>query len=519
MKIEELEMVKPLATKEDLQAVDITHRIEQLTDFIRLCEGRANQFQLAQAGRDLERVRQRMALGADFTVAALVGGTGSGKSTLFNALTGFDFADAGELRPTTERATACTWRANADDLLDYLEIDLDRRIEHDSILTPVPNELEGLVLLDLPDHDSVQQANSVTVGRLMPLIDVLIWVVDPQKYADQLLHREYLESLRTRARSMFVVMNHADMVLESQLPLLLDDLRKLLRQDGLGEVPVFPVSALHRQGLAPVREILSGVAKGVSTTVHTAAAELDAVTARLGGEVSPFEVEPVKADLVPLVDSIARASGVPAVVAAIAESGSGVAQKVLSRPEQPALTMVNAIRDDWVNTISAALLPAWKEQVSGAVAPADKLRRRIGNIYAAISLPKLSRVGFFLAAALSVILFGLAVAVAAGALENLWGSLAASLFGGTAGASTLLFSADGVAGPLLKIIIASVLAVLALVIYLVALNRKRKQAKILAQEYSQEVQNQLLLVLDELWLQEAKAELLRHRQARLLLAG
>ncbi|MDY5585460.1 MAG: GTPase [Arcanobacterium sp.] len=519
MKIEELELVQPLATKTDLQASDIEKRIEQLTEFINLCDGRANPFELAQAGRDLERVRQRMALGAEFTVAALVGGTGSGKSTLFNALTGFDFADAGELRPTTERATACTWRANADDLLDYLEIDLDRRIEHDSILTPVPNELAGLVLLDLPDHDSVQQANSVTVGRLMPLIDVLIWVVDPQKYADQLLHREYLEALRTRARSMFVVMNHADTVLESQLPVLLDDLRRLLVQDGLGEVPVFPISALHRQGLDPVKEILSTVAKGASTTVHTAAAELDAITARLGGEVSLIEAELDRADLAPIAESIARASGVPAVVAAISESGSGVTKTALSRPEQPALTMVNAIRDDWVNTICAALLPAWKKEVEAAVAPADKLRRRVGNIYSSIALPGFSRGGFFFAISLSVVLFALAVAVIGGALENLFGSLVASLFGGTAGVSSLLVTADGVAGILARIIVASILALIAVVVYLVAANRQRQRAKNLAEKYSQEVHEQLLLVLDELWLQNASIELARHRKARMLLVS
>ena len=125
-------------------------------------------FVASRAQDDLRRAQERMRVGIDTTVAALVGGTGSGKSTMFNAITELNFADQGDIRPTTERAAACTFNVDATELLNYLEVDADRRIEHSSILTAGKDNLDGLVLLDLPDHDSVQLAHSAQVDRLLP---------------------------------------------------------------------------------------------------------------------------------------------------------------------------------------------------------------------------------------------------------------------------------------------------------------------------------------------------------------
>ncbi|MCI7306540.1 MAG: 50S ribosome-binding GTPase, partial [Trueperella sp.] len=76
----------------------------------------------SRAQDDLRRAQERMRLGLDTTVAVLVGGTGSGKSTMFNAITELDFADSGDIRPTTERAAACTFDVDASELLDYLQV-------------------------------------------------------------------------------------------------------------------------------------------------------------------------------------------------------------------------------------------------------------------------------------------------------------------------------------------------------------------------------------------------------------
>ena len=89
-------------------------------------------------------------------VVALLGASGSGKSSLFNALTQLNFADVGARRPTTSRAAACSWGDDAGPLLDFLGVSSERRIRRDSILDGEDRgSRSGLVLLDVPGYDSV----------------------------------------------------------------------------------------------------------------------------------------------------------------------------------------------------------------------------------------------------------------------------------------------------------------------------------------------------------------------------
>ena len=63
------------------------------------------------------------------------------------------------------------------------------------------------MLLDLPDFDSVEHAHRLEVDRLIELVDLVVWVVDPQKYADAALHDRYLRPLAGHAGVMLVVLN------------------------------------------------------------------------------------------------------------------------------------------------------------------------------------------------------------------------------------------------------------------------------------------------------------------------
>ena len=54
----------------------------------------------------LSRAGERLRLSANHTMVALAGGTGSGKSSLFNALSGASFSPPGVTRPT-RRARQC----------------------------------------------------------------------------------------------------------------------------------------------------------------------------------------------------------------------------------------------------------------------------------------------------------------------------------------------------------------------------------------------------------------------------
>lgn len=112
----------------------------------------------------LKRAAERLSLSGRHTVVALAGATGSGKSSLFNALVGQPIAQSGHLRPTTSRPIAAVWGADgargADELLDWLRI-RDRHLvapgggpRVDGGAVPAPGSTDGLVLVDLPDIDS-----------------------------------------------------------------------------------------------------------------------------------------------------------------------------------------------------------------------------------------------------------------------------------------------------------------------------------------------------------------------------
>ncbi len=89
------------------------------------------------------------------------------------------------------------------------------------------------MLLDLPDHDSTEVSHHLEVDRLIGMTDLMIWVLDPQKYADAAVHDRFLRPMATHKDVMLVVVNHIDEVPEDRRPSMLDDVRRLLEVDGL----------------------------------------------------------------------------------------------------------------------------------------------------------------------------------------------------------------------------------------------------------------------------------------------
>ena len=116
------------------------------------------------------------------------------------------------------------------------------------------------MLLDLPDHDSTEVSHHLEVDRLVKLADLLVWVLDPQKYADAAIHDRYLKPLAGHADVMMVVLNHIDTVPEDRRDAMIADVRRLLDQDGLGEVPVLGDQrpARHRHRSAQGRDGQAG---------------------------------------------------------------------------------------------------------------------------------------------------------------------------------------------------------------------------------------------------------------------
>src|SRR3954467_75772 len=204
----------------------LVSRVRALGEAADLCEGRVDEAVVAEARRGVTQADRRLAVSGAATVVALAGATGSGKSSTFNALTGTDLATVGVRRPTTSTALACSFGEDAaEELLDWLAIPRRHALEADPRLS---SGLDDLVLLDLPDHDSTEVAHRLEVDRLVQLVDMLVWVVDPQKYADAALHERYLRRLATHGDVMVVVLNHVDELDSARQPEVLSDLSRRL---------------------------------------------------------------------------------------------------------------------------------------------------------------------------------------------------------------------------------------------------------------------------------------------------
>jgi len=176
-------------------------------------------------------------------------------------------------------------------LLDWLGVQRRHRYARASVLDSGESDLDGLILLDLPDHDSVVTASMAAVDRLSKLADMVIWVLDPQKYADAAVHNRYLIPLAGHAAVFTVVLNQIDNLSPQQARDCAEDLRRLLDHEGRMDTPVFPVSARTGEGLDELRLLLTEtVARGRAVTDRIAAdidAMMDGFAAYRGRQVAP----------------------------------------------------------------------------------------------------------------------------------------------------------------------------------------------------------------------------------------
>lgn len=167
---------------------------------------------------------------------ALAGGTGSGKSSLLNAIAGRRVAETGVLRPTTEQALAWIPDNPEQGLLELLDLlEIDARFEQ-----PV---LPRLAIIDLPDHDSIVLQHQQIVERMLPHVDAVIWVFDPQKYRDPLIHDQYISQLLEYQDQFVFVLNQIDLLGKHDLSKLRADLTKSLIEDGVVSPRVFDLAA------------------------------------------------------------------------------------------------------------------------------------------------------------------------------------------------------------------------------------------------------------------------------------
>lgn len=262
----------------------------------------------------LSRVDGRLAFSGDVTIVALAGATGSGKSSLFNAVSGTTLAEPGVRRPTTASAMGAVFGEDQSELLDWL--DVPRR--H---LVTGAEDLSGLILLDLPDHDSTQQSHREIVDRLVELVDQFVWVVDPQKYADAALHDRYLKPLAAHADVMVVALNQVDRVAEALRAGMIADLRRLLDSEGLADARLVSVSAVTGEGLGDLRAELVTLIKGKQAAAKRLSGDVTGAMESLAPQLGDADADGVpKRRGAHLNHTLAVAAGVPVVVEAVKKS-------------------------------------------------------------------------------------------------------------------------------------------------------------------------------------------------------
>jgi hypothetical protein len=328
-------------------ATSLSARLTALARLIQIASARAGAVgfseELIRDAEDLVgRAGERLRLSAGHTIVALAGGTGSGKSALFNRLAGADFSAVGVTRPVTTEPHACAWGATGSGpLLEWLGVPRRFRYARGSALDGGEASLNGLVLLDLPDNDSVVSGSSHQVDRLIGMADLMVWVLDPQKYADAAVHRRYLVPLAGHSEVIAVVLNQSDLLSPDETADCVGDLHRLLDSEGLHDAAVLVTSAVTGAGLDQLRKVLAQTVSERRATTARISADLDGIAAEFApyaasraeragpGRPAPGAAEAEAPDggqrggQVPadsadrLVDAFSRAAGVPAVADAL----------------------------------------------------------------------------------------------------------------------------------------------------------------------------------------------------------
>ena len=343
--------------------VPVIERLYALESATHALEGIAPEQATAAAKEVIGRIDRRRALTAEHTVVGFFGATGSGKSSLVNALVGREVTRAAVRRPTTSAPVAAILgEPGSEPLLDVLEV--EERIVLDGTgcaleeaeFAPVdgkrgrraaetdPEEI-GVVLLDLPDLDSVEAANRAVAERMTGLVDLLVWVTDPQKYADAVLHRDFVRPFAGHDAVTLFVLNQIDRIRPGERDAVTRSLEQLARADGLVDAPVLAASAETGEGIAELRARIIELGRTRETAAARQRAVLAAAAQQLQEAADPSGMAEASgrpaADA--LVEDLAAAARIEPVAAAV---GASYRHRSARRTGWPLLRWMRRLRPD-----------------------------------------------------------------------------------------------------------------------------------------------------------------------------
>ncbi len=168
-------------------------------------------------------------------IVAFMGGTGVGKSTLLNRLAGKTIARTGIERPTSHEVTLYHHQSlSLQNLPSKLPLDKIKTSQHSDIAH------QNIIWIDMPDFDSTELANKHLVLQWLPHIDVLIYVVSPDRYRDNQAWQLLLAEGQNHG--WLFVLNQWDLGQQAQY----DDFKQQLTQAGFNHPLVFRSSCIEQ---------------------------------------------------------------------------------------------------------------------------------------------------------------------------------------------------------------------------------------------------------------------------------
>ena len=232
-------------------------------------------------------------------LVVLLGSTGSGKSSLLNTVAGRAISPSGVLRPTTRVATGLVHPDDAErDLFPAL------RAEGKIHLRPSEGALPGLVVVDAPDFDSVEEDNRIMARRLLEIADLIVFVTTATRYADE-VPWNVLGRARERGVPMITVINRLPSDPEDR-EAVVADYERLLAEGGMASSGVYgsleivevlegavdeTIDGLDRQAITALSKILDRLRENDEERREVARRGLRAALSGLPDAVGQIAVE------------------------------------------------------------------------------------------------------------------------------------------------------------------------------------------------------------------------------------
>ncbi|MFP7697042.1 GTPase domain-containing protein [Trueperella sp. LYQ143] len=179
------------------------------------------------------------------TVMVFGGSSGAGKSTLVNSLIGEEISQASILRPTTRTPIIVIHPDDEAALQDHALLNLGTCVCHQ-------RAIRGVVIVDAPDLDSVDDSNRELSARLIDSADLWVFVTTASRYGDALAWNT-LTMAHQRGITCAVVL---DRVPDRALAPVRADLMRRMASMQMADSPLFMVRDMGpHSGLLPVEEI------------------------------------------------------------------------------------------------------------------------------------------------------------------------------------------------------------------------------------------------------------------------